>query len=84
MTPLRMFTHILKMCEKDTTETATSVKAMLQQYNTAANADKELDVQWYSAQGIKVIDELLTHGWASPQIKEQVYGRLSAIIPRDV
>jgi hypothetical protein len=81
MTPLRLAIHIKKMAGKETVETPSTIKTMLNNYSTSANADKEWDIKWYAEQMTKVIDELIVQGWGNGPIKEQILGRLSSIIP---
>ena len=69
------------MARSTTVETAQTIKHMAKQYREVAKEQGILDLEWYAHELIKVIDELIQNDWPGQQIKEQILGRLSGIIP---
>jgi hypothetical protein len=56
---------------------------MINKYKTAANAEKDYDIEWYCVQLLAMITQLQAGvpAWTSAEILQQVHGRLSNIVP---
>jgi hypothetical protein len=56
---------------------------MAGKYQTAASADKEYDIEWYAVQVQAVITALqnAVPAWTQDEIKGQLLGRLTNLIP---
>ena len=82
MTPLRMLVHLGMMLD-NLVETPATIRIMANKYKVAANANKDYDIEWYANEFIVTLDALAmaTPAWTSAEIKQQLRGRLSTVIP---
>jgi len=78
-TPLRFANH-LNFMFKNPSITIANITSTINDYRTAANADKEYDIKYYCDQLDLRITTLTGGGWAAADIKAQLAGQLSAII----
>jgi len=69
------------MARAETVETGHTIKAMAKRYHKLAQDHDVLDLEWYAQRLINAIDEMEQNGWSGKEIKEQVLGRLSSIMP---
>jgi hypothetical protein len=69
------------MARAETVETGHSIKVMAKRYLQLAQEHDVLDLEWYAQRLINAIDEMEQNDWSGKEIKEQVLGRLSSIMP---
>lgn len=80
MTPLRALIHLQMMC-KTASVTLANLEGMVDDYRQRAAADDDFDIEWYMIKLAEEINTLQAAGWTVVQIKAQIGGRLTNLIP---